>query len=72
MFILIGIEVVSESLIDSTNDHCNGPGEGIQFAYEAGIKEVFLDTAQEQLTGSLTFVQVDICLYIHCFGGIVI
>lgn len=41
MFILTGIEVVDESLIDPTNDQCNGPGEGIQFAYEAPVKEVF-------------------------------
>ncbi|KAL3998018.1 Ubiquitin-like modifier-activating enzyme 5 [Acanthocheilonema viteae] len=34
-----GIEVVDESLTDSTDDRCNGPGEGIQFAYEAPVKE---------------------------------
>uniref|UniRef100_A0A0R3RV62 Ubiquitin-like modifier-activating enzyme 5 n=1 Tax=Elaeophora elaphi TaxID=1147741 RepID=A0A0R3RV62_9BILA len=34
-----GIEVVDESSIDPTNEHCNGPGEGIQFAYEAPVKE---------------------------------
>ncbi|OZC08934.1 ThiF family protein [Onchocerca flexuosa] len=34
-----GIEVIDESLTDRINDHCNGPNEGIQFAYEAAVKE---------------------------------
>ncbi|VDN82824.1 unnamed protein product [Brugia pahangi] len=34
-----GIEVLDESLTGPTSGCCSGPGEGIQFAYEAPIKE---------------------------------
>lgn len=49
MFILAGIEVLDESLIGPTNGCCSGPGEGIQFAYEAPIKEVFSNINQGQI-----------------------
>lgn len=48
MSIIAGIEVVDESLSDPTNGHYSGPGEGIQFAYEASVKEVFPNFIEEQ------------------------
>lgn len=54
--------MVDESRFDPIDNDCNGPGKGIQYAYEAPV-----NITQEQLTENLTVTQT--YTYLHsCFS----
>ncbi|MCP9260865.1 Ubiquitin-like modifier-activating enzyme 5 [Dirofilaria immitis] len=58
-----GIEVIGESLIDRNNDHCNGPGEGMQFAYEASVEKNMGSKEQISEMKNLSALMAELKIY---------